>query len=158
MLVDGTSIGPTTTDGGLGTVSYTIPISVSTGAHTITLRFAGDSLHAAGSGTGTLTVGKATRRLTLNCTRGIVRGDSACTRLEAVLPRSGGYATGKTIIFRMDGDVIGQAITDAGGRAVLWHWDSMMSFSPTRRLMRAKFAGDSVFEAASDERVLTFTF
>jgi hypothetical protein len=57
FLVDGAAAGSGLTGkNGKATVTYTIPKSMSVGAHPITGRFAGDSTYKPSSGTGTLTV------------------------------------------------------------------------------------------------------
>jgi hypothetical protein len=55
--IDGTAVGTATTDStGKGSLTYTVPTTLSVGKHTVSIFFDGDSLDSAGSVTTTLTV------------------------------------------------------------------------------------------------------
>ncbi|NUQ69938.1 MAG: SBBP repeat-containing protein [Chthonomonadales bacterium] len=62
------------------------------------------------------------------------------------------YLSGKTITFRIDGTPVGTATTDVSGNAMLL-WT--ITDGPSARTITAEFAGDSSYNASSDNAALT---
>ncbi|MDF2628438.1 MAG: hypothetical protein K0R39_2269, partial [Symbiobacteriaceae bacterium] len=133
FLVNGISVGTDTTDGsGLATFDYNI--TVPAGNHTITATFAGDADIMAVSDGAQLVVSAAPGTLTVPNQAGIYRGS---VTLTATLSPA---LAGKTIVFEVDGVVVGNDDTDGTGLASVTY--TPITNSVASYQIRASFAGD----------------
>lgn len=153
FAVNGTPIGSAVTGtNGVATLAYTIPESFSVGTHTISAAFEGDSSSNPSSGTGTLSVSKATPEIVLgNVTAR--RGQTAS--LEAVLRRQDNASpiSGRTVTFKVAGAIVGSANTDSNGKASV-PYTVPQGATLGSRTLRAEFAGDSVYTSTSKDAIL----
>jgi hypothetical protein len=151
--VDGVVAGSAVTNGsGVASLSYTIPSTMSVGAHTITTTFAGTNLYNASSGTGVLKV-KAKTTVSV----GSVTGKRGTTvTLSATLRRAtdGVPLYGATLKFKVDGLVVGSALTDGSGVARL-NYSIPTTMSVGTHTINAVFSGSSLYNASSGTDTLT---
>ena len=93
--LNGVSVGTATTDGdGVAAISNVSLADINAGAHpkAVAASFAGDAGHAASEGTGDLTVGKATPRITWGNPADVVYGTAlGATQLNAASPVPGAF-------------------------------------------------------------------
>ncbi len=153
--VDGTSVGTgVTNSAGTATKSYTIPSTLTVGSHTITVSFAGDSSDGASSGTGTLTVAKASTTLTISAVSG---SPGQSVTLKATLKRTvGGSAVGgASVTLSVDGGSVGTASTNSAGIASLIYVIPAGNTISSTHPITAAFAGDSSDNASSGSANLT---
>ncbi len=119
FFVDGSSIGQDVTDSkGGASLSYQIPESLSLGSHTLAVQFAGTTQYNASAANASFTVSASATSITMaNVSNfyGKTAGISAQLRRKtdnASIPN-------QSLIFKIDGAAIGQATTDAAGKAIL---------------------------------------
>lgn len=155
FTVDGVAAGSATTNTvGQATVSYTIPTSLSVGAHTIGASFAGDTLYNGTTGTGTLTVSKA------NTAIGAVASPSGtygqAVTLTGTLTRTTDNAalSGKTLEFTVSGTNVGSATTNGSGVATLSYTVPESKVVGPHTLV-VSFAGDTQYNSTSTNGTLT---
>jgi hypothetical protein len=151
--VDGVLVGTATTDStGVAGLNYTVPSAMSLGTHTITVTFAGTTRHNASTGTGALNV-KASTTLSVTAAGG-ARGTTVT--LSAALRRAtGGTALGgKTLTFKVDGVVIGTALTDSSGIARR-SYPIPATMSVGAHPVIVTFSGDSLYNASNGTNTLT---
>ena len=153
--VDGTAVGTgVTNSAGTATKPYVIPAALAVGGHTLAAAFAGDAADAASTGTGTLTVAKASTTLSVSAVTG---SPGQTTTLKATLKRTiGGTAVaGETISLFVDGTAVGTAVTTSAGLASLSYvipaGDAVGGSHP----VAASFAGDGSNGASTGKSTLT---
>jgi len=151
--VDGNPVGSDDTDtNGWAVVNYTIPESLSVGTHNVTFAFAGDFFFNARSATvAALTVQKANTSLTVPNRSGFI---GQTVQLQATLRRTTDNATlsGKTVQFRVDGNLVGSANTNASGVATLNY--TIPNISCGNHTLQASFASDSWYNASTGNGTL----
>lgn len=152
--IDGAAIGQTVTDAkGNATLVYAIPESLSLGSHTLAVQFAGTAQYAPSASSAPFTVSKADTFIIMADVSGFYGktiGFSARLRRntdETGLPN-------QTITFRLDGAVIGTAVTNSQGRAD-FSVKPEESLSPGAHALRADFAGSALYNASKGTAVLT---
>ncbi len=146
FTVDGNGAGSGVTNGsGVASVSYTIPESGGTGAHTIGASFAGDPNHNGSSNTGTLTVNKAPTDLSVPNQAGSTGGS---VNLTATLSRTtdGANLAARSVDFKIDGGLVGSGVTNGSGVASYSYTIVVGAGSHT---ITAEFAGDSTHLSTS---------
>ena len=146
--LDGVAVGTVNTDvNGLAKLPYLVEVPFALGVHPITADFAGTENYTAISGASTLTVGQAATALAQLNQVGKV---GVLITLKATLTRTTdkmGLAN-KTVTFIVNGGVVGTAITDASGVALL---PSSIPDLPTGKYnMTVSFDGDSSYLAVSN--------
>ena len=160
VAVDGTSIGTATTSTvaatlGIGTVAYTVPTTLTVGNHNVTVTFAGDSNYLGSAApvapaTYVLTVTKATPTASVSAAT-VTRG-SAVT-LTAFLSRTGAMVGGATLTFRVDGVLVGTAVTSSTtnlGRAQLVVPGTVTrNWTAGAHSLTVSYAGTTVFNAVT---------
>jgi len=149
--VDGTIVGTdTTSNGGTASVSYTLPEAV--GTQTFTAEYAGDSSLDPSSGSGTVT---ATFASTVITVPDKVMQAADTINLTATLKRVGdGAIENKTLTFKVDGAVIGTAITNGSGVA---HLSYTAPAATGVSAITVEFAGNSAYGASTGTAALTIT-
>jgi hypothetical protein len=150
--VDGVTVGTAVTNSyGIASLNYTIPSTMSLGAHIITATFAGTTRYNASSGTGTLQV-KANTTLVVSSVRG-PRGTTVT--LQATLRRAsnGVPLSSKTVTFKVDGVVVGTAVTDLNGIARR-SYTVPTGMSIGTHSINGVFAGDSLYNVSSGNGTL----
>ncbi len=149
--VDGNVVGSDVTNAtGHASFSYTLPESL--GDHVLTAEFAGDANYAATSANGTLTVNFADTVISVT-DKTAQAGDTI--NLIANLNRVGdGGVAGRTLVFTVNGQQVGTAVTNAGGKAVLAYTLPLAVGSKT---IGVSFVGDSFYGASSGSGTLTLT-
>jgi len=152
--VDGVTVTTGATNGsGVASVSYPITTAQSTGAHTISAEFAGDTNYNAGSGNGTLTVNKANTAVPVNSPSGTFGQTVALT---ATLTRTtdNSALSGKTVGFTVDGGSVGSAVTNGSGIATV---NYLIPNGQTvgAHPVSASFAGDSQYNSSNSNGTLT---
>ena len=152
--VDGAAAGTAvTSSAGAASLRYTVPVTLAVGSHTLVVSFAGDGSGSAASGTGTLTAAKSETAVTL--TNAVGTHGKAVT-LSARLRRiKNGIALGaETLTFRVDGQVVGTAVTASNGLASLSYALPAGTTAGTHPL-GVSFAGDSAYNPSSATGTLT---
>jgi hypothetical protein len=145
--VNGTVIGTAVTNAnGVATFNYAIPASLGVGNRTLSVEFAGDTLHNPSSANSTLTVNKANTAMIVDSVTGTI-GQSV--NLTATLRRTTDNVllTGRTVTFKLNGLVIGTAVTNVSGVAILM-W-TVTNGSLGSNTLGAEFAGDTLYNASS---------
>ncbi len=151
--VNGALVGTAVTNAsGLATLPYAITSNAPVGDQGITVSFAGDSIYGAAQGQGDLTVTYATK-MAFSTVSG-ARGTSA--NLTAVLTLAGNSTgvSGQTITYKVDGTVVGTAVTDATGRASLSYAIPSSATTGQHKII-ALFAGSSTYNAVNGSSTLT---
>ena len=137
---------------GSATCPFAIPESLGFGGKTIYADFDGDEKHTASAQIATLTIAKGQTQIAVTDAVGSLGGffdaEGRLTRLG-----DGAPLVGKTVVFKVNGSTIGQAVTDADGRAAV-SWFVLNEYVPTAAL-RADFAGDVLYGAGSGEGTLS---
>ena len=122
--IDGVAVGTATTvASGSAWLGCRVPATVLPGARVVTVEFAGDTQHNAGSGTGSITVGKANVVIAVkNDSGGDFSGaPGQVVTLKGNLRRATDFAGlgGRSLTFRINGIVVGSATTFASGNTWL---------------------------------------
>jgi|GEM_PF-3834503 len=158
--IDTTQVGTAVTNSsGLATFAYTIPSSATTGSHTITASFAGDTTYTNSSGTGTLTVTVAANTIATAITTPNVSGvQGKAVSLTATLKRTDTKAAvgSKTITFKVDTTQVGTAVTNSSGIAT-FAYTIPSNTSAGSHTITASFAGDTTYTASSGTGTLNVT-
>ncbi|MDW8290528.1 MAG: Ig-like domain repeat protein [Armatimonadota bacterium] len=153
FAIDNSPIGSAVTGSdGTATLTYTIPETWGTGSRVLSVSFEGDNTANPSSGTGTLSISRASAEIALgNVTAR--RGQTA--NLQATLRRqdNGAPIAGRTVTFRVAGSAVGSAVTNASGTATL-PYSVSLNASLGSRTLRAEFAGDAVYLSASRDATL----
>lgn len=153
FAVDGNPVGSAVTGtNGVATLAYTIPESFSLGTHTIFTAFEGDSSANPSSGTGTLSVSKATPEIVLG---NVTARRGQTVSLEAILRRqdSASPISSRTVTFKVAGAIVGSANTDSSGKASV-PYTVPLGAALGGRTLRVEFAGDSVYTSTSKDAML----
>lgn len=139
---------------GTATLKYTVLESLGTGSKRIHVDYNGDADYFKTAGAATLFVVEATR-IAVADTGGSI---GQTVPLTATLTRSGSASgvAGKKISFSVAGQNVGQATTDASGKATL-NYALPESLGVGDRLFTARFAGDPNFDPSSADGKLTVT-
>ncbi len=151
--VDGVPVGSAVTNSaGVATRAYTIPESFAIGSKPVSVTFEGDSTANPSSGTGTLTISRATAEIALD-NQLARRGQTL--DLQAVLRRqdNGAPIAGRTVTFKVAGSTVGSASTDTTGKATV-PYTVPLNASLGSRALRAEFAGDSVYLSTARDATL----
>ncbi|MCX6361147.1 MAG: hypothetical protein NT029_15165 [Armatimonadetes bacterium] len=154
--VDSTIIGSATTNSsGRALITWTVPESLSPGAHGCTVAWAGDAGYNASSAAPTLRVSKGVSYLWL--AKGPVK-KGAATYIRAYLRRLPDYVwmSGRTVTFALDGTALGQGTTDAAGMAA-YLYNCPASAVTGDHQTAAEFPGDDRYLASGSEATLTVT-
>ncbi len=152
--VAGNPAGSANTDvNGWASVNYTIPESLAVSTHNVTFAFAGDFFFSARTATvAALTVQKANTSLSVVNRSGFI---GQTIQLQATLRRTTDNAplTGRSVQFRIDGNPVGSANTNASGIATLNY--TIPNIACDNHTIQAVFAGDSWYNAGSGDATLT---
>ncbi len=139
FTVDGVSIGSART---FATGTATVPLTPAfgVGTHTVIASFAGDRLYNPSSKKFTITITPAATAIVAT-KAALYRGVAA--NLKATLTRKtdSGHPANESVTFKIDGTVIGTAITDGTGTATL-AYTADTTFSIGSHNLTAEFAGD----------------
>lgn len=153
FTVDGVAIGTARTSAA-GVATTPLTPAFSAGNHTVVASFAGDKLYNPSSASFILTITKAdTTTVATKAT--LYRGINA--NLKATLTRNtdGGKPANVEVLFKIDGTVIGSAITDGTGTATL-SYTADTTFGVGSHNLTAEFVGDANHNAsASANAVVT---
>lgn len=157
FVVNGLSAGSAVTDSnGYAEILYLLPAATPAGTVPIKVAFAGDTNNAGctGSGTATISTGSQVSIYSNSPTGG--RGSRLA--LYAYLWRTSDHAmiADRTIIFSVDGLVVGSARTDGNGYARLT-WQVPSAMPAGAHDMQAKFMGDAWWRAISRTTTVTTT-
>lgn len=154
FAVDGTPVGSGTTDAsGVASVTYSIPPSVHVGDLTVDATFAGSVPYMGSTASGTLSVAKGAVRV-FGLDRSGVIGETVDLRGYVRTLNSQTPLEGKTVTFSVNGTDVGQADTDASGRASLPY----VVPGPVGTVpLGFSFAGDADFQSGSGSATLTAT-
>jgi hypothetical protein len=153
FAVGGLAAGSAVTNAsGVASLAYTVPESAGTGSRTVSVTFEGDTTANPSSGSGTLSISKATPEIVLDS---LTARRGQTVNLQATLRRqdNGAPISGKTITFKVAGSTVGTASTDGSGIATL-PYTVPLSASLGSRILRAEFAGDTVYLSAFREASL----
>ena len=154
FTVDGVAVGSAVTAAnGFATVSYLIPSGTTVGSHTIGSSFAGDSLDNPASGTGALTVIKASTRLSVAHASG-PRGGTATLSVTVTRATDNAPLAGETVTFAVDGTTAGTGTTGSTGVATL-SYAIAAAASVGSHTVTVTFAGDGAQNAGSGTGTLT---
>ena len=152
--IDGVKIGDSTTNSkGIATLNYKLEDALSPGAHTIEAVFAGNSKHNATTGGATLTVNKSdTGLLVPNLSGNYGQTLNLVATLSRLTDR--GKLGNQTLNFSIEGVQIGQATTDAQGKATLAYLleDTL---APGVHTLTVDFAGTDHYNPITGTATLT---
>ncbi|MFZ4507456.1 MAG: Ig-like domain repeat protein [Fimbriimonas sp.] len=136
---------------GFADLNVVLPDTLNSGAQTLTVTYAGSASVSGSTGTATLTITKATPSLWVGNRSGTI---GSSVTLDAILTRSGNPVVGRTVEFRVGGNLLASGVTDSTGRAsvptILPDWLTAGSLTLT-----ASFAGDGAYNAVSRTGTLT---
>ena len=142
--VNGSVVGSALTDGsGIATLPYNI--TQGAGIYTIFAQFAGDTIYQAKNSTNNLTVNYIPTNLSVNPLNGYY-GD--LVNLTATLTDNvhSVPVVGRNVSFSVNGSVVGSALTDASGMAMLGYNVALTAGSYQ---ILAQFAGDTIYSASN---------
>ena len=153
-----------TLDGGVVGVAYTnaagrasmvvsSPLNYGVGAHTFTAAFAGESLYKASTGTGTLTITKADSAISIAAVSG-APGNSKYLYASLKRKTDNIVLSGRTLTFKINGNVIGTAVTDGKGKAALLY-KLGETYGIGAHTLTAEYAGDANHNASTGAGTLT---
>ncbi len=137
--VDGIAVGTAITDAtGIADLPYVTP-ELSASVHSVSAVFAGTSQYASVTSVGTMTVAKSDTTLP---TDEIVGTHGTTVNLTALLRRStdGSHLAGRSIVFKVDGAIVGTVTTDSNGIATLPY---VLSLTVGTHKIVTSFAGDA---------------
>jgi len=150
--IDGNGIGTAETDGtGTASLPYTFDTTYTAGSHVLAVEYAGDDLHNAGMGTGTLVVSKLSTLAIVANSTGII---GKTVNVSAILKSGKNALVGRTLTFKVDGSKVGVGETDVNGRAVLAYKldDALGTGAHT---LTAEFAGEDFYSDTVGSATLT---
>ncbi len=147
FMVDGVQVGQGTTDqNGKATYNYLLDTQLSPGAHTLSVDFAGTSYYNAFSAVKSLTVMLSDSALTVG--NGVASyGQTILLRATLKKRSDGRKFAQQSITFKVDGATIGQATTDAAGRATL-KYKVDENLETGNHALRVEFAGTNAVNPA----------
>ena len=154
VSLDGSALGVGATDStGAGGVRWTVPNALTTGAHELTVSFAGDASYAPSEGIGMLSVTRADSLLT---TASLTATPGQRVILTALLRHGITLAgqPGKPIAFRLDATALGSEPTDETGTATL-PVTLPQDISAGAHGVTAAFAGDAWLGGRTASSTLT---
>ncbi|HTE19513.1 MAG TPA: S8 family serine peptidase, partial [Armatimonadota bacterium] len=157
--IDGVAVGTATTvASGSAWLGCRVPATVLPGARVVTVEFAGDTQHNAGSGTGSITIGKANVVIAVkNDSGGDFSGaPGQVVTLKGNLRRATDSAGlgGRSLTFRINGIVVGSATTFASGNTWLG-CRVPASLTVGAYAVTVEFAGDEQHNAGTGTGRLT---
>lgn len=156
FTLDGASVGSSTT-GGDGFATLVAPTTgLTAGTHTIGAAFAGGGAYQASSGSATLTInGKGDTYLWVSSVSGAVNQQ---VHIWAWIWRTSDWSSlsNESIVFKLDGNVIGTVTTNATGGALLVYTIGA-SLPQGDHTLTASFLGDANYNASSASGTLTVT-
>ncbi len=155
--VDGNQVGTAVTGStGSARLSYPIP-ELSIGVHTLTVSFAGDDTYNATSGNGTLTVTKGDTTVIVLSDAGtqFSGGPGQKITLKGKLLRTSdkGAIVGRTLVFKVDGNVVGTAVTGSTGSARLSYAVPEIGYGDHQ--LTVEFDGDAEYNSCIGFGILT---
>lgn len=151
--IDGNYVGQATTDAkGYAELSYKVP-EIAIGQHAATARFDKTDQYAKSSSTGTLAVSKADSSLAAGSAS---QSKGKSVSLKATLKRTsdGSRLAGRTVSFKVNGDVVGTGTTDANGVAEYLYAIPAATASGAYPIA-ALFDGDDYDNASAGSATLT---
>jgi len=150
FTVDGISIGSARTLA-TGTATAYLTPAFGVGTHSVVASFAGDRLYKPSSKTFTITITKADTSI-VTAKAALYRGVTA--NLKATLTRKtdNGHPANVEVLFKIDGTVIGSAITDGTGTAAL-SYAADTTFSIGSHNLTAEFVGDANHNGSASSAV-----
>jgi len=152
--VNGTVIGTAVTNSnGVATRNYKIPATLGLGNKTVTVDYGGNTYYNASSGKGTLTINKASSTVTVASVTG-VRGTAVA--LKATLRRAsdGTVLYGGTLTYKVDGVVVGTAVTDTTGVGTR-NYTIPATMTVGTHAITVSFAGSSYYFGSTGTGTLT---
>ena len=140
--MNGSVVGSALTDGsGIATLPYNI--TQGAGIYTIFAQFAGDTIYQAKNSTNNLTVNYIPTNLSVNPLNGyygdLVNLTANLTDTVHSLP-----VVGRNVSFSVNGSVVGSALTDASGMAILGY---NVALTAASYQILAQFAGDTIYSS-----------
>lgn len=153
FAINDSSVGSAvTSSSGVATLAYTIPETWSIGSRVISVSFEGDGTANPSSGTGTLTISRATAEFVLD---NLTARRGQTVNLQTILRRQDNAApiVGRTVTFKVAGSTVGSANTDSTGKATV-PYTVPLNASLGNRTLRVEFAGDSTYMSTSKEATL----
>ncbi len=152
FLVDGSTVGSGPTNV-FGIAFYDYTGLIASGAHSLTVQFAGDANYTASSDTNAtgLIVNTAATNMVVDPVT-VVYGGVA--HLSATLTSGGSGLAGKLVTFLVDGSSVGSGTTDASGIAF---YDLTGLLNGGSHSLTAQFVGDTNFTASSDTNATGLT-
>ncbi|WP_058185204.1 Ig-like domain repeat protein [Terracidiphilus gabretensis] len=152
-LTSGTYTSTAATLNGSGNYSITVPAgSLIAGTDTLTVSYSGDSNYATATGTGSVTVAKATPALTVSPASTVVTG--AITNLSVTITVNGGSVTPTgTVTLSATGGYSGSPCTLAAGACT---FSVPVSSLPQGTVtLTSSYSGDSLFNSTSNTATIT---
>ncbi len=150
----GVALGSATTNSaGIATLSYTISNSAPAGIQTLSIVFAGDATYAASTKAATLTVTKIPTSIKTTAFSG---SPGATKSLTGILTRKsdGAALASQTLAYKIDGNLIGAAVTDATGKAALsYKFDE--TYAVGAHTLTVEYAGDATNAPSARSGALT---
>ena len=150
FTLDGNFIGQAVTDTS-GTATYVYTIIQNSGTYTVLAEFLQDDIYASSNNTNNLVVDHTPTALVINPVGGF-KGDKINLIATLTDTHSNVPISGKTIQFTVDGNIVGQAVTDTSGTATYVYNIIQNSGSFT---VLADFFQDNVFVAVSNTTTLS---
>ena len=149
ILTDGsTQVGTATLTNGVATFTLS---NLSVGAHTLTATYAGDSLYNSGSGSLSLTVGKALPTVAITSSPSPVAFGQALTLTAAITSTGSGTPTG-TVTFSEGSTVLGSGTLSAGSGSF-----TLSSLTVGSHNITAAYSGDASFNSNSASSSISIT-
>lgn len=152
FAVDGAPAGDAVTDaGGTATLTYQIPPSAAVGDVPVEAAFAGVTPYVPVAANGILSISKGEVRVT-GLDRSSIIGETVYLRGYVVTQQSRSPVVGRPLVFGVNGTDVGQADTDATGRATLPYVVPGPAGSVP---LTFTFTGDASFNGGSGSATLT---
>lgn len=152
--LDGTELGSSYTDwNGIATYRYRLPGDITGGVHEIRADYYGEGAYQTASATASLSIpgGLDTTMYTMDRT-GTITESVTLRQYDLKRVSDNTLLVGRTITYRVDGTVVGTAVTDSGGDSML-NW--VIPEGPASRTITVSFAGDTTHAPCSASATLT---